>query len=69
MEITAEQLNKYLEDGKSIQVTTYTKSWIYTQEHTGWFSQKGKELYVQDGKGKNFLGTTDRLIVSMKLSK
>jgi len=66
--ITAKKLNDHLEAGGVVQVTTYTKSTLYKQRHTGWFTESAKgELFVQRGRGKDCLATKDRLLVGIKL--
>lgn len=63
---TAEQLNAALERGGLVQVTTYTRSTLYTQRHAGWFFEINGSLYVRSGRGRNCLSHGESLLVGIR---
>lgn len=65
----ADRINRHLECGGVVQVTTHTKSWLYTQKHAGWFSMIDGSLHVQHGRGKNQLSNGDKLLVSIRFGQ
>lgn len=68
---TADELNAHLKSGGVVQVTTYTKSTLYTSKHAGWFSTaKDGALLVQSGNSKVRLSLDNgTLIVSIRLGR
>ena len=62
----AHELNQHLASGGVVQVTTYTRSTLYTKKHAGWFSEHAGNLYVRYGKGKNQLSIGDRMVVVIR---
>ena len=48
----ADKINNRLREGGIVQVTSYTRSTIYRQKHTGWFwMDKKNMLMVRQGRG------------------
>ena len=66
---TAQELNDHLSNGGLVQVTTYLKSTIYKQKHSGMFREKSGNLEVQHGKTFNCLSMGTRMLVKIKLGR
>lgn len=64
--MNAASLNKCLEDGGAVVVSTETQHTRYTRKHTGWFSQVEDRLYVRHGRGKVYLGRLGALLVGIR---
>lgn len=63
---TANELNHILSTGGTVQVTTATKSWLYTHKHAGMFVEKNGDLYVKTGKGLDKLSMGSGLLVAIR---
>ena len=66
---TADQLNTHLANGLAVQVTTYTRSIVYTQKHTGYFREQGQDLQVKAGRGWNTLAHGNMLLVGIRVGR
>lgn len=65
--ITAETLNAHLRAGGVVQITTYTKSTLYTSKHAGWFIDgKDGAVYVRHGRGKVCIVEGGRALVGIR---
>jgi hypothetical protein len=42
----------HLQAGGAVQITTYTKSWVYSAKHATWFTATKDGVFVQQGKGR-----------------
>ena len=69
MRPTAETLNNHLKNGGLVQVTTYTKSWLYKQKHAGYFHDIGGNLYMQSGNRKDKIAQGDEMLVSLRMGR
>lgn len=65
----ADKANAHLEAGGVIQITTYTRSTLYSQKHAGWFFMRGSNLHVKAGRGSNCLSLGDRTLVSIRYGR
>jgi hypothetical protein len=63
---TAAEINEHLETGGVFQVTTYTRSTVYSKKHAGWFFEKGGSLYVKHGRSSVILATDKILLVGLR---
>lgn len=68
---TAGTLNEHLASGGVVQVTTYTRSVLYTSRHVGWFADDTQgNLRVKFGRrGSNQLSIGERLLVGIRLGR
>jgi hypothetical protein len=67
---TADQLNAHLANGGVVQVTTCTKSWIYTSKHVGAFIElRDGALAVKRGKSSDRLSMGNLLLVGIRLGR
>lgn len=65
-----DRLNAHLQAGGAVQVTTYTRSTIYTAPHAGWFTtDTAGDLYVRRGRTRDCLSCGGRLLVGVRLSR
>ena len=67
MKISAETINKHLEDNGAVQVTTHLKSWIYTKTHAGMFFERHGLLHVRHGRSYKCLENSNGLLVSIRI--
>lgn len=66
----AAKINAHLAAGGHVQVTTYTKSWLYGPKHAGWFgTDKSGNLTVQHGRGRHALSIAGRPSVGIRFSR
>ena len=65
----ADKANDHLRSGGVIQVTTYTRSTLYTQRHAGMFLMQGHNLHVKAGRGSHCLSIGDRPLVSIRFGR
>ena len=63
----AEEINNHLENGGTVIVATYLKSWQYTKKHAGMFYMSGDDLRVKRGKSSDCLSMGKQLLVSIRL--
>lgn len=67
---TADEINAKLADGGVVQVSTYTRSTIYTQKHAGMFLETADgSLAVRRGKSVDRLSIRDHLLVAIRFGK
>lgn len=69
MTTLADRINNHLTDGGAVQITTYTKSIMYTTRHAGWFVDRKGSLFVQHGRGFDKLSFGNRLMVGLRFGK
>lgn len=67
--MNAAELNQHLASGGVVQVTTYLKSTLYQQKHSGVFVQKGENLYVKRGKHLDCLTIAGKPIVGIRTGR
>lgn len=66
----AEKINAHLAAGGHVQVTTYTKSWLYGPKHAGWFgTDKTGNLTVQAGRRRDALSIAGKPSVGIRFSR
>lgn len=66
-ELNAETFNAALRAGGVVQITTYTKSTLYTEKHAGWFIDgKPGTVYVRHGRGKVCIVEGGRALVGIR---
>jgi hypothetical protein len=71
-EMNADTINAYLANGGYVQITTYTRSTVYSKKHAGYFTQgKDGNLYVKRGKSKDCLtvGGGSGMLVGIRFLK
>lgn len=69
MRPTAAQLNKHLESGGVVEVTTTYRVTVYRPKHAGMFSERGGNLYVTRGKSHDCLSMKGSLLVRIRLGR
>ena len=62
----ANKLNAHLSAGGRVQVTTYTRSTIYSPKHSGMFHARNNTLYVKHGKSSLALSSAGMLLVGIR---
>lgn len=65
----ANEINKHLERGGVIQVTTYGRATLYTKKNAGDFVLKNDLLHVRYGKNFNCLENTNGLLVRIRFGR
>ena len=66
----ADTLNRHLENGGTVVVSTYLRATCYRKRHAGMFSTgRDGNLYVQHGRGKNCLSMNSgrQLLVAIRM--
>jgi len=69
MDDLAAKINAHLEAGGVVQVTTYLRSTVYNAKHTGWFYERGGELFVRRGRSADCLSCAGRPAVGIRFGR
>lgn len=63
------KINKHLSEGGVVQIGTYSKNIIYTNENTGDFKMIGGFLHVRRGKKYDCLQNSNGLMVTIRFGR
>ena len=63
----AEKLNNALSSGKTVYVSTYTRTTKYTRRHSGMFFMSSDSLCVTHGKSKLRLSMGEIMLVKVQV--
>jgi hypothetical protein len=62
-------INKHLESGGVVQVTTYLRSWLLDKRHLGCIFERKGELFMRHGKRADRLTMNGSFLVGIRFGR